>query len=91
MDKSLRDRPVFIGGHPKSGTSLLRSLVDSHPQLVVYPEETMFFRGFLPKAKGLSLEQKLVLADQLITHIFEWNQTKPPAHQAGFPITQTSR
>jgi len=41
--KILRDHPVFLGGHPKSGTSLLRALLDSHPQLVVYPEESGFF------------------------------------------------
>lgn len=47
----LRDRPIFICGHPKSGTSLLRNLLDFHPQLVVYPEESRFFRQFLPLAK----------------------------------------
>ena len=45
----LRDSPVFIAGHPKSGTSLLRSVLDSHPELVAYPEETSFFRRYLPK------------------------------------------
>jgi hypothetical protein len=84
MDNNLRNRPVFVCGHPKSGTSLVRSLLDSHPQLVVYPEETMFFRRYLPKAQGLGLEEKLALADQFLIHIFEWNQTDPPAHQAGF-------
>ena len=42
MDVPLRDRPVFICGHPKSGTSLLRNLLDSHSELVVYPEETWY-------------------------------------------------
>jgi hypothetical protein len=84
MDNDLRDHPLFICGHPKSGTSLVRSLLDSHPQLIVYPEETSFFRRFLPKAQGLALDQKLALADQLLIHIFEWNQTNPPSHQAGF-------
>lgn len=82
---ALRDRPVFVCGHPKSGTSLVRSLLDSHPQLVVYPEEPQFFRRFLPKAAGLGLDQKLDLADQLLIHIFDWNKTNPPASQAGFP------
>ncbi len=84
MDKNLRDLPVFICGHPKSGTSLVRSLLDSHPQLIVYPEETSYFRRYLPKAHGLGLDQKLALADQFLIHIFEWNQTDPPSHQAGF-------
>ncbi len=33
-------RGLFIGGAAKSGTTLLMSLLDSHPQLVVLPEET---------------------------------------------------
>lgn len=82
---TLKDRPVFICGHPKSGTSLLRNLLDSHPQLVVYPEESVFFRRYLPKANNLDLESQLELADKYLIHIFEWNQEDPPAHQAGFP------
>jgi hypothetical protein len=35
-------RGLFIGGCPKSGTTLLLSLLDSHPQLVVVPEETSY-------------------------------------------------
>jgi hypothetical protein len=35
--------PVFIGGYPKSGTTLLCSLLDGHEELVVIPEETKFF------------------------------------------------
>lgn len=81
----LRDSPVFIAGHPKSGTSLLRSVLDSHPELLTYPEETSFFRRYLPKASGKGLLEKLVISDMTLTHIFEWNQTNPPAHQAGFP------
>ncbi|GEM_PF-322661 len=81
----LRDSPVFIAGHPKSGTSLLRSVLDSHPELVAYPEETHFFRRYLPKAHGADLSQKLDLSDRYITHIFEWNPANPPAHQAGYP------
>jgi hypothetical protein len=81
----LRDSPVFIAGHPKSGTSLLRSVLDSHPALVAYPEETNFFRRYLPRAASTNLQGKLALSDQYLTHIFEWNQNNPPAHQVGFP------
>jgi len=78
-------QPVFICGHPKAGTSLLRSLLDDHPQLVTYPEETLFFRRFLPQAKGKTLGEKERLAAELLFHIFEWNTENPPAHQAGYP------
>jgi hypothetical protein len=81
----LRDRPIFICGHPKSGTSLLRGVLDSHPQVITYPEETSFFRRYLPKAQGKSLEEKFALSDQYITHIFEWNAANPPEHQKDYP------
>jgi hypothetical protein len=81
----LRDRPIFICGHPKSGTSLLRGVLDSHPQVITYLEETSFFRRYLPKVQGKSLEEKLALSDQFITHIFEWNATNPPEHQKDYP------
>jgi hypothetical protein len=35
-------RGLFIGGCPKSGTTLLLAMLDSHPQLVVLPEETFY-------------------------------------------------
>lgn len=37
-------RPVIICGYPKSGTTLMLSLLDRHPELVVFPEETRFFQ-----------------------------------------------
>jgi hypothetical protein len=39
--------PVFICGYPKSGTTLLLALMDSHPDLLVFPEETKFFRNIV--------------------------------------------
>jgi hypothetical protein len=76
---------TFICGHPKSGTSLLLTLLDSHPQLVVYPEESHFFRRFNSEASGLEIEGKKKLAQDLILHIFTWNQDNPPPSQSGFP------
>lgn len=72
----LRDYPVFICGHPKSGTSLLRALLDSHPQLLVYPDETFFFRGFLPEIRTLSEKEKISLAQRYLLHFFTPLQTE---------------
>ena len=85
MPDDLRDQPVFICGHPKAGTSLLRAVFDSHPQLIVYPEETVFFRRFLPRAAGLDLKGQLALADEALIHIFQWRREHPVPSQAGFP------
>jgi hypothetical protein len=81
----IRDCPVFICGHPKAGTSLLRALLDSHPQLVVYPEESVFFRRYLPKSTGLDVDEQLNLAERYLIHIFSWNVEDPPPSQEGFP------
>ncbi|MGB9641319.1 MAG: sulfotransferase family protein, partial [Anaerolineales bacterium] len=67
----LRDQPIFICGHPKSGTTLLMALLDSHPQLIVYPAETVFFRGLLPRLRGLDSSEKLSLAKRFLLHFFD--------------------
>jgi hypothetical protein len=85
IPSNLRDHPLFICGHPKAGTSLLRAVLDSHPQLVVYPEETVFFRHYLPQSSGLDLQDQLELAERSLIHIFTWNREKPAPSQAGFP------
>jgi hypothetical protein len=71
----LHDRPLFICGHPKSGTTLLRAILDSHPQLIVYPDETFYFRGLLPEIKTLSTEEKSALAERYLLHFFSSDQT----------------
>lgn len=76
MMNELRDRPIFICGHPKSGTTLLISLLDSHPQLVVYPEETYFFRYLIPDIGTASDEEKIALAQRSLLHFFSWETTQ---------------
>jgi len=46
--EKIKNHPVFIGGHRKSGTTLFASLLDGHPDLFVYPGETAFFYKFYP-------------------------------------------
>jgi len=36
--------PVFILGTPRSGTTLLRLILDSHPDIAITPESSFFFR-----------------------------------------------
>jgi len=61
------ESPIFILGCTKSGTSLLRNLLDSHPSLFCIPFETHYFQnsGYWVsyhtrrnKPKTLSLEEK---------------------------------
>jgi sulfotransferase family protein len=47
-ERALRwlDRPVFICGHHRSGTTLLQALLDGHPELLVLPSEGTYFTSF---------------------------------------------
>ncbi len=49
MTQASNPDPVFICGLPRSGTTLLTSLLDSHSSLAVFPEETWLARSLLPK------------------------------------------
>jgi hypothetical protein len=42
-------RACFIAGQAKSGTTLLVALLDNHPDLLVFPEETAYFPTVLTK------------------------------------------
>jgi hypothetical protein len=42
-------RACFIAGQAKSGTTLLTSLLDGHPELLVLPQETAYFPTVLTK------------------------------------------
>ena len=41
MQAPQSDRPVFVGGCPRSGTTLLRTMLTAHPELAI-PQETRF-------------------------------------------------
>jgi len=64
---NLPERPFFIIGHPRSGTTLLRFMLASHPRIFV-PEETGFI-PFLVKEKDvdglLSISQVTAILERI--------------------------
>jgi len=62
---SLADPVLFIGGAPRSGTTLLRNMVASHPLLAV-PDESYFIRTVWKKLLRLGRSDDLDLAWKLI-------------------------
>lgn len=54
-------RGLFIGGPAKSGTTLLLSLLDGHPQLVVLPEESSYLEQRRDYSRLKSNDAKLAL------------------------------
>src|SRR2546423_13922290 len=47
-------RACLIAGQAKSGTTLLAALLDSHPELLVLPQETAYFPTVLRKYRDAS-------------------------------------
>ncbi len=54
-------RLALLGGHPRSGTTLLEQVLDSHPDLVSAEETTVFFTEvYLPCRRNLGDETTIV-------------------------------
>lgn len=51
--KNLAAHPVFICGVHRSGTTLIRNLLDGHPDLVVLPSEGTYFTNLEIKIKSV--------------------------------------
>jgi hypothetical protein len=54
----LAGRPVFICGVHRSGTTLMRDLLDGSPQLSVLPSEGSFLTGLRPKIERLPPDEQ---------------------------------
>jgi hypothetical protein len=54
---NLAARPVFICGVHRSGTTLVRNLLDGHPQLCVLPSEGTFYTNLEAKLKQLPADK----------------------------------
>lgn len=44
------DRPIFVVGCPRSGTTMLQLMLHSHPRIAVPPENRYFLRGYHQRA-----------------------------------------
>jgi hypothetical protein len=69
---------VFLGGCPKSGTTLFLSLLDSHPELMVFPVELSLFHRVIPKAGTRDWEKMCAYAVEQ-THLSYLGTKKTPA------------
>lgn len=75
----LASRPVFICGTHRSGTSLLRDLLDGHPALLVLPSEGTFFSSFDARLRRLPQAERPALLGR------EWLQRLAnPINQAPY-------
>jgi len=64
------ERPIFVVGHRKTGTTLVQELLDGHPQLAVLPGESNHFHTFVlrfARAPGIAAEAQRWWLLRLIT------------------------
>jgi hypothetical protein len=66
MRNDLENSPIFICGHPRSGTTLLMALLDGHPEIIANVNESKFFLSYLPEARGLPDNQRETLAKEIL-------------------------
>ena len=64
--------PLFIVGLARTGTTLIQSLLDGHPQLLVDVYDSRFFSHYLPISRPwMNIEQRIELAErEMISFIF---------------------
>lgn len=80
-------RACFIAGQAKSGTTLLVALLDSHPELLVLPQETAYFATVLTKYGRRGRRAQFdYLTKESRTHVLFGDRTKRSDQDyAGFP------
>jgi hypothetical protein len=75
---ALAHRPVFICGVHRSGTTLMRDLLDWHPELSVLPAEGMFFTNLQRRIAGLGSEHALELVGRTWLQRLVDHSSQPP-------------
>jgi Sulfotransferase family len=75
---ALARRPVFICGVHRSGTTLVRDLLDWHPQLSVLPAEGLFFTNLQRRIVGLEGERALELVGRTWLQRLADHSSQPP-------------
>jgi Sulfotransferase family len=74
------DFPVFIGGANRSGTSLVRQLVGSHPEIALPQTEFEFFKRVAIPRRALSAGELHELVDEILAlpKVAAWGLARGP-------------
>ena len=75
---ALARRPVFICGVHRSGTTLVRDLLDWHPELSVLPAEGLFFTHLQRRIVGLEGARALELVGRTWLQRLADHSSQPP-------------
>ncbi|MDY7014690.1 MAG: sulfotransferase [Cyanobacteriota bacterium] len=64
-------QPIFIGGLHRSGTSLIRAILGSHPDIAIYSSDLPLWTKFYEKYQALDLndpQARQMLIEEITTH-----------------------
>ena len=80
-------RACFIAGQAKSGTTLLVALLDSHPELLVMPQDTAYFATALTKygSRGRRAQFDYLTKESWANVLFGNRPKRGNQDYAGFP------
>lgn len=56
---ALVEKPIFVCGPPRSGTTMIRDIFDDHPQICALPGEARLFTNLMPQLKKLEPDKKI--------------------------------
>jgi tetratricopeptide (TPR) repeat protein len=84
-------QPAFLGGHPRSGTTLIEQMLDAHPEVLAFDEPEAFLRevanpmipaqanpGAAVVALGkLSRQRRIEMRDRYVKSLLREVQTRP--------------
>ena len=73
--KEIPTNPIFIGGLERSGTSLMRAIIGSHPDVAIYQYDLGLWTRYYLRYKNIDLT-KISNAHRLIDDIFSDEKTK---------------
>jgi hypothetical protein len=87
QDLPFDQRACFIAGQAKSGTTLLVALLDSHPQLLVMPQDTAYFATVLTKygRRGRRAQFDYLTKESRTNVLFDNPAKRGKQDYAGFP------
>lgn len=85
MNLLLNERPIFIIGAQRSGTTLLRYILSSHPRIYIPPESNFIPRYFGSSPNGtISRKRAIEIVEGILTYRMffkDWKQGYPnPEH-----------
>ena len=80
-----QDRPVFVFGSPRSGTSLVSRLLNAHPRIGI-PLESLLYDTFWPIRHRYGDLRAAGNAERLLRHMLRWSPVAAWRPPVSYPV-----